>query len=42
MGSIGKVIEEIFYKEVVKDYIFRVVVIEGILRLKIKKFICEY
>lgn len=42
MGSIGKVNEEIFYKEVVKDYIFRVVVIDDILRLKIKKFICEY
>lgn len=42
MGSIGKAIEEIFHKEVVKDYIPRAAATEGTSRSKIKKFIHEY
>lgn len=42
MGIIGKAIEEIFYKEVVKDYISRAAATEGTSRSKIQKFIHEY
>lgn len=42
MGSIGKANEEIFYKEVVKDYIPRAAATDGTSRSKIKKIIHEY